>query len=117
LGLYPLESWQKIVIGAVLTTTVWIVATFFTRPDSDETLQNFVMKVNPGGPGWKRFSGSDSQPWPVPRGILSMVLGCTAVYGFLLGTGHIIYGSSSGVFLLGLASVASVGLFKVWNSS
>jgi Na+/proline symporter len=28
LGLYPLESWQKIVIGAVLTTTVWIVATF-----------------------------------------------------------------------------------------
>ncbi len=117
LGLYPLESWQKIVIGAVLTTTVWIVATFFTRPDSDETLQNFVMKVNPGGPGWKRFSGSDSQPWPVPRGILSMVLGCTAVYGFLLGTGHIIYGFSSGVFLLGLASVASVGLFKVWNSS
>ena len=117
LGLYPLESWQKIVIGAVLTTTVWIVATFFTRPDSDETLQNFVMKVNPGGPGWKRFSGSDSQPWPVPRGILSMVLGCTAVYGFLLGTGHSIYGSSSGVFLLGLASVASVGLFKVWNSS
>ena len=117
LGLYPLASWQKIVIGAVLTTAVWIVATFFTRPDSDETLQNFVMKVNPGGPGWKRFSGSDSQPWPVPRGILSMVLGCTAVYGFLLGTGHIIYGSSLGFFLLGLASVASVGLFKVWNSS
>ena len=117
LGLYPLASWQKIVIGAVLTTAVWIVATFFTRPDSYETLQNFVMKVNPGGPGWKRFSGSDSQPWPVPRGILSMVLGCTAVYGFLLGTGHIIYGSSLGFFLLGLASVASVGLFKVWNSS
>ena len=117
LGLYPLASWQKIVIGAVLTTTVWIVATFFTRPDSDETLQNFVMKVNPGGPGWKRFSGSDSQPWPVPRGILSMVLGCSAVYGFLLGTGHIIYGSSSGVFLVGLATAASVGLFKVWNRS
>ena len=117
LGLYPLASWQKIVIGAVLTTAVWIVATFFTRPDSDETLQNFVMKVNPGGPGWKRFSGSDSQPWPVPRGILSMVLGCSAVYGFLLGTGHIIYGSSSGVFLVGLATAASVGLFKVWNRS
>ena len=117
LGLYPLASWQKIVIGAVLTTAVWIVATFFTRPDSDETLQNFVLKVNPGGPGWKRFSGSDSQPWPVPRGILSMVLGCSAVYGFLLGTGHIIYGSSSGVFLVGLATAASVGLFKVWNRS
>jgi len=112
-----LEGWQKIVIGAILTTIVWIIATYFTPPDDDETLQNFVMKVNPGGPGWSKYSsGISGKPWPVPKGILSMVLGCTAVYGFLLGVGQLIYGETgSGLLIVGLGVFASIGLFKVWK--
>jgi len=112
-----LEGWQKIVIGAILTTIVWIVATYVTPPDDEETLRNFVKKVNPGGPGWEKYSdGVSSEPWPVPKGILSMVLGCTAVYGFLLGIGQFIYGETgSGLFIVGLGIIASVGLFKVWE--
>ncbi|MDP6339724.1 MAG: Na+:solute symporter [Candidatus Marinimicrobia bacterium] len=112
-----LEGWQKIVIGAVLTTIVWVVATYFTPPDDEETLRKFVKKVNPGGPGWAKYSdGVSTEPWPVPRGILSMVLGCIAVYGFLLGVGQLIYGKTgSGLFVVGLGIVASVGLFKVWK--
>ena len=112
-----LEGWQKIVIGAILTTIVWIIATYFTPPDDDETLQNFVKKVNPGGPGWSRYSsGISGKPWPVPKGILSMVLGCTAVYGFLLGVGQLIYGETgSGLLIVGLGVFASIGLFKVWK--
>ncbi|MBT5224348.1 MAG: hypothetical protein HOM19_02825, partial [Candidatus Marinimicrobia bacterium] len=44
-----LEGWQKIVIGALLTTIVWIAATYFTPPDDEDTLRAFVKKVNPGG--------------------------------------------------------------------
>ena len=112
-----LEGWQKIVIGAILTTIVWIIATYFTPPDDDETLQNFVKKVNPGGPGWSKYSsGISGRPWPVPKGILSMVLGCTAVYGFLLGVGQLIYGQTgSGLLIVGLGVFASIGLFKVWK--
>lgn len=112
-----LEGWQKIVIGAILTTIVWIIATYFTPPDDDETLQNFVKKVNPGGPGWSKYSsGISGKPWPVPKGILSMVLGCTAVYGFLLGVGQLIYGQTgSGLLIVGLGVFASIGLFKVWK--
>ena len=112
-----LEGWQKIVIGAILTTIVWIIATYFTPPDDDETLQNFVKKVNPGGPGWSKYSsGISGKPWPVPKGILSMVLGCTAVYGFLLGVGQLIYGETgSGLLIVGLGVFASIGLFKVWK--
>ena len=29
--------------------------------------------------------------WSVPHGIISMILGCFAVYGILLGTGQFIY--------------------------
>lgn len=116
-GNSALEDWQKIVIGALLTTIVWIVATYFTPPDDEETLRDFVKKVNPGGPGWAKYSdGVSTEPWPVPNGILSMVLGCTAVYGFLLGVGQLIYGhTDSGLMICGLGIVASIGLFKVWK--
>ncbi|HJM46350.1 MAG TPA: sodium:solute symporter family protein [Candidatus Marinimicrobia bacterium] len=112
-----LESWQKIVISAVLTTCVWILATYFTPPDDDETLRKFVKKVNPGGPGWTKYSdGVSAEPWPVPKGILCMVFGCVAVYGFLLGVGQLIYGEiSSSLLIFGLGISASYGLFKTWK--
>ena len=109
-------GWEKIVIGAILTTVVWVVATYFTPPDDEETLQNFVKKVNPGGPGWSRYShGVSSEPWPVPNGILCMMLGCFAVYGVLLGVGQLIYGEPFGIALIGLAGVSAFGLTRLWK--
>ena len=111
-----LEGWEKIVIGALITTVFWLVATFFTPPDDDQTLRKFVEKVNPGGPGWTKYSsGIISQPWPVPRGILCMVLGCIAVYSTLLGVGQLIYGQSLGYSMIGISFVASFGLFRAWK--
>ena len=101
-GNVDLEGWQKIVIGAILTTIIWITATFITPADDEETLRKFVKKVNPGGPGWKKYQVEGaSEPWPVPQGILNMLLGCIAVYGFLLGVGQLIYGNNyPGMLLL-----------------
>ena len=111
-----LEGWEKIVIGALITTVFWLVATFFTPPDDDQTLRKFVEKVNPGGPGWTKYSsGIISEPWPVPRGILCMVLGCIAVYSTLLGVGQLIYGQSLGYSMIGISFVASFGLFRAWK--
>ena len=116
-GESSLEGWQKIVVGAFLTTIVWVVATYFTPPDDEVTLRNFVKKVNPGGPGWVKYSDDISgKPWPVPKGILSMVLGCMAVYGFLLGVGQLIYGQTgSGLLICGLGTASSYGLLKLWK--
>ena len=109
-------GWEKIVIGAILTTVVWVVATYFTPPDDEETLQNFVKKVNPGGPGWSKYSHVVySEPWPVPNGILCMILGCSAVYGVLLGVGQLIYGEPFGIALIGLAGVSAFGLTRLWK--
>ena len=101
-GNVDLDSWQKIVIGAILTTIIWITATFITPADDEETLLKFVKKVNPGGPGWKNYQVEGaSEPWPVPQGILNMLLGCITVYGFLLGVGQLIYGNNyPGMLLL-----------------
>ena len=111
-----LEGWQKIVIGSILTTIVWLIATYFTPPEDEETLRNFVKKVNPGGPGWVKYSNDEStEPWPIPKGILSMLLGCIAVYGILLGVGQLIYNDSNGFVLIGISFFASIGLFRTWK--
>jgi hypothetical protein len=109
-----LESWQKITIGAILTTIVWIFATFITPPDDETTLRNFVKKVNPGGLGWNKFrEPGTAEPWSVLNGIISMLLGCVAVYGFLLGTGQLIYGqTASGGMLLIMSGLAAFRLKK-----
>ena len=111
-----LEGWQKIVVGAGLTTIVWITATYFTPPDEEKTLQNFVKKVKPGGPGWSKYTKEPSSaPWPVPRGVLCMTLGCIAVYGILIGVGQLLYGNTFGVAILGLSGLSVYGLSRLWK--
>jgi len=109
-----LEGWQKITIGAVITTIVWIGATFLTPPDDEEILRKFVKKVNPGGLGWNKFRESGNpEPWSVLNGIVAMLLGCIAVYGFLLGTGQLIYGkTASGGMLLIMGGLGAFRLKK-----
>ena len=116
-GELQVADWSKIIIGAVLTTSIWLVATFLTPPDDQETLQNFVDKVNPGGPGWERYSSKmNAEPWIVPKGMFSMFLGCTAVYGFLLSTGQFIYGNIEiGFFLFSISVLAFFGIYKIWK--
>lgn len=110
------ENWEKIIFGSLLTTIVWIAATYFTPPDSDDTLRNFVKKVNPGGPGWTKFSElNTNEPWPVPIGILCMILGCISIYSVLLGVGQLIYGHNIGFGLIGLSLASALALMRLWK--
>ncbi len=114
---FNIEDWQKIVLGSMLTSAIWILATFLTPPDDDQTLKTFVNKINPGGPGWKKYSTIKSEtPSSISRGVLSMFLGCIVVYGALIGTGQLLYGYmflGSSIYLVII--IISVLLFKVWK--
>ena len=112
-----ITNWVKIIIGVSLTTIMWVLTSFITPQESEDTLQNFVDKVNPGGPGWKNYNlNSESGAWFVPKGIFLMALGCTAVYGFLLSIGHIIYGNGlTGILLLVISFLAFFGIYKTWK--
>ena len=110
-----LEEWEKIVFGAIITTLVWIVATFVTPPDDEKTLQNFVNKINPGGPGWSKYSTPTTEPWILPKGILLMILGCIVVYSILIGVGQLIYGNSMGYMLIALSITSAFGLKQLWK--
>ena len=118
LGFSSLLGWQKLITGVGLTSMFWIIVTFMSKPTDKTVLINFVKKINPGGPGWKRFdSGKVTKDWNVPKGILMMFLGCLAVYSFLFGTGYLLYGNTGlSLIILTIGLVASFGLYKTWTN-
>ena len=114
---HSLLSWEKIVIGAFVTTIVWVSATFFTPPETEETLRSFIKKVKPGGPGWGVYSGSENDDgWSLPKSILLMTLGSILVYSFLLGLGNLIYAKFTiGTILIAISLFSGWGIYKLWK--
>ena len=108
--------WIELIIGALLTTSIWVFATFVTPPENDKTLKRFARIVNPGGPGWKNYKEKNqAEEWSVPSGILSMLLGTIAVYSVLLATGSFIYGNYLvAIILTSSFIICTFFLFKVW---
>ena len=116
-----IQPYFKFPMVVLITTFVWVVVTFMTKPDDDETLVKFYKKTKPGGPGWKRIKdlaklseSENNSEWIVPRGILCMILGCFAIYSALFSTGYFIYGEIiSGVIFLTTTIIFSYILFII----
>lgn len=112
----------KLLIAVTITTIVWILATFLTKPESEEVLINFVKTVHPGGPGWKKvveLSGDTSietqKKWDLSYSLLNVFLGCVAIYSALFSSGYFIYGNVAFGLLLGSIFFFSVFLMiKTW---
>ena len=112
-----IEPYFKFPVIVLITTIVWLLVTFMTKPDDDQKLIEFYKKTRPGGPGWKRIvnlpdfkneKGYD-KTWAVPRGILCMLVGCLAIYSALFSTGYFIYGE----LYLGLIMLSSTIIFSI----
>ena len=116
-----IQPYFKFPMVVLITTFVWVLVTFMTKPDDDETLIKFYKKTKPGGPGWKRIKdlaklseSENNSEWIVPRGILCMILGCFAIYSALFSTGYFIYGEiTSGIIFLTTTIVFSYMLFNI----
>ena len=111
-----IEPYFKFPVIVLITTIVWLLVTFLTKPDDDQKLIEFYKKTRPGGPGWKRIVSlpdfknekGENKTWAVPRGILCMLVGCLAIYSALFSTGYFIYGE----LYLGLILLLSTVIFS-----
>ena len=94
-----------------VTTVVWIGATLLTKPTNQATLVRFYELVRPAGPGWKPVA-SEAAPGKSPDrladSMLGWMLGCTAVYSALFGTGSFLYGRMPQTLMWGVVLVISV---------
>ncbi|PHN05648.1 sodium:solute symporter family protein [Flavilitoribacter nigricans] len=124
IGFFPLEDWQKTILGAALTTGIWIASTYLTPTTHTEKLFDFYRLIKPAGPGWNHVvdqAKAQGVSLPevngqLPLEILCMFVGCITVYGALFATGFWIYGETTSAII---ASVVALGggafLFSVWK--
>src|SRR5947209_7225091 len=78
-----------------ITTVAWLIATFMTRPVSQEVLVSFYRHVRPDVRGWKHVAAIAKEVKPtrdLGRNLGLWVLGCAMVYSFLFGAGYAILG-------------------------
>ena len=119
-----MDSYYKFPSVVLFTTIVWLIVTFLTKPDSEETLINFYKKTNPGGPGWKKIrsnaikkgidlKGDSDSKWSVPQGILCMIYGCFAIYSILFSTGYFIYGQLLNGYISLTIAIVFILLLKI----
>ncbi|MDB2385431.1 Na+:solute symporter [Polaribacter sp.] len=120
------ESYWEYPFVVLVTTVIWLIATYVTQPESKEVLQGFYKKIQPGGPGWKKVLAeakeegvvleTSNEPWSVPSGILAMLLGCVLIYCCMFATGYWIYGDYSKALPITIvAVVAAFFLTKTWK--
>ena len=120
-----LPDWGEIPFVMIITTIIWVTATFTTQPESKEVLRSFYKKIQPGGPGWAKVVDEAKkdkveidmgEKWSVPSGILAMLLGVVLIYTIMFATGHWIYGhTTSALIHTAVASISGFLLIKAWG--
>jgi Na+/proline symporter len=92
-----------------ITTAVWLVTAFVTRPTDRETLRRFYMRARPAGPGWASIRAEcPAAPAPdnVSAAFTCWFAGLALVYGALFGAGHLLFGHRTAGTIGILAAVA-----------
>ncbi|PQJ74737.1 sodium:solute symporter family protein [Polaribacter gangjinensis] len=123
-GFFP--SWAKFPLTVLITSIIWIVVTYLTKPENEETLTNFYKKTIPGGPSWKFYFTSIvkeknidinyEKSWNLSSEIKAILLGCLLIYSILFATGHWIYGNTKTAISITLLVTISIYLLsKIWK--
>lgn len=108
----------KLLIAVGLNTVIWVVTTYLTKPESNETLQQFYQLTQPGGPGWKQVKqnliiNNEAEKWDMPVLLLCVFMGCVVIYSALFAIGSFVYGQLiTGFILAFVALITTVLLFK-----
>ncbi|MEA1997386.1 MAG: sodium:solute symporter family protein, partial [Gemmatimonadota bacterium] len=101
------------------STIGWLIVTFLTRPVSEEHLKNFVKKVNPGGPFWRRITEQVDKEHlptgpPLFYNIMSFILGAFSLFSCVFGIGSFLLGSNlRGALLISLAFVLGAVIYHL----
>ncbi len=105
---------QRLLFTTLFTALIWLITLFCTEPESEETLNKFVMQVKPPGPGWRNIRKKLNLD-PVDSFLVlgsRFVLGSGILYGGLVSIGaFLLHQERSGWIALSI-SVSCVFLLK-----
>jgi hypothetical protein len=100
-----------------VTTLVWLIVTFLTKPTSEEVLISFYRKIHPGGVMWKRVAikiPDVEGDTGFLRSFINWLFGVILVYSFLFGTGKLIFGEI-GFFIMYLI-IAIISIYVIYRN-
>jgi solute:Na+ symporter, SSS family len=110
---------KSALITGGITTVVWLIATFVSRPESESTLIAFYKRVHPTVYGWKKIAKLVPE-LPEVRDVagnsFNWLMGVILVYGCLFGIGKLVFQQ----WLWGgalLSSAAIAGYLIFWDLS
>lgn len=111
-----LVSEEQTMVVAILTIATWLLATWITAPESDETLTGFYRLTRPSRRGWSRIAAlaGDVQPdTDLGLRILAAVVGSLEIFVVLQAIGYWIFGMWGwAIALTGIAFV--LGWVLTW---
>jgi Na+/proline symporter len=113
--LKPSPYYTKLFLIISLSTTVWVLVTFLTKPTEKKKLLEFYQRTKIGGPGWKRVETwlNDPQKKPAKGDILNFMYGVILVAGFTLGLGKLLLGYYfEGILYATSALISSFLIYK-----
>ncbi|RKY84966.1 sodium:proline symporter, partial [candidate division KSB1 bacterium] len=101
--------WEKqMIIIVSITTVVWLIVTFLTKPVKKEHLIAFYKKVKPGG-FWKPITKDLEELKSIKvhfwHNLLNWLVSSVLIYTFMFGTGKIILGFYTTGLLLLITSI------------
>ena len=99
-------------VVAVLTIITWLIVTFLTPAESEQTLLAFFKKVRPGGPGWKPIA-SLAPEVNVDRhlglAVLAALIAAGMIYLTIPAIGMLLFGQ----YLQGMLCLLGAGICAV----
>ena len=112
----PLDFARIVLVTVAVTTVVWLVVTFTTRPETDATLVAFYRRTRPSRRGWGPVAARAPDVRPSTDGLanlLDWVAGCVLVYGALFGVGKLLlHDPLPGILMLGLSAIAGAVIYR-----
>ena len=116
------EDYMEYPFVVIVTTCIWLIVTFITKPESDKVLINFYSKIRPGGPGWNKvliksnITKEKSENKALIDGLYAMVIGSVLIYSIMFSTGYFLYGEINlGLFFMVNSIIFGVLLVFKWR--
>ena len=113
-----LEHPYTLFVIVSITTVIWLLGTYITKPTDPGTLREFCQRVKPAGfwqPVYQKFKLAPPKS-SLPKLVLTWLAAIVMLYAILIGLGELILGSwKIGLVLLALAVGISLVLKKSSN--
>ncbi|MFO7575382.1 MAG: sodium:solute symporter family protein [Bacteroidales bacterium] len=116
----------RLLIAVGLTSAAWLITTWLTKPEPDETLIRFYKITRPGGPGWRSLVAraadkgilleKEGAKWDMPLQLLCVFIGTIVIYSALFSIGSFVYLKPlNGIILAIIAAAGTWFLFRSFN--